>query len=267
MFAVAVAAILVIPGGEKNGEARSLLTGVAHALEQAQSLHLVFRGTQGDPEAPGVMRLMPGQGEIWIGDRAVHMHYLGAEGELLHASVLDCQAGFWWVYARDKSALYQADLEPLGGKACEIIDRLAEMIRASHLTEAMRAHFPDAQQSVEIVRRDGGAVALVTVSYTTDAGGVPVHVREVFEVDPETNHLFSSRKFARTGDGAEELVGAVDKVEYNVALPAAAGTSGIPEGTATVQATAGIEETSTTSALVMKVDGVELGRMDVLRAE
>ena len=112
-----------------------------------------------------------------------------------------------------------------------------------------------------------GSVALVTVSYTSDAGGVPVQVREVFEVDPETNHLFSSRKFARTGDGAEELVGAVDKVEYNVALPAAAGTSGIPEGTATVQATAGIEETSTTSALVMKVDGVELGRMDVLRAE
>ena len=186
---------------------------------------------------------------------------------MLHASVLDCQAGFWWLYARDKSALYQADLKPLGGKACEIITRLAEMIRASHLTEAMRPHFPDAQQSVEIVRQDGGAVALVTVSYTTEANGVPVHVREVFEVDPETNHLFSSRKFARTGDGAEELVGAVDRVDYNLPLPASVDTSAIPEGTATVQATAGIEETSTTLALVMKVDGVELGRMDVLRVK
>ena len=118
-----------------------------------------------------------------------------------------------------------------------------------------------------MARRDGREVALVTVSYTTDAGGVLVHLREVFEVDPETDHLLSTRKFARTGDGAEELVGAVDRVEYDVPLPDAAAAAGIPEGTATVQATAGIEETSSTFALVMKVDGVELGRMDVLRAE
>ena len=125
----------------------------------------------------------------------------------------------------------------------------------------------NAQESLEMATRDGREVALVTVSYTTDAGGVPVHVREVFEVDAETDHLLSTRKFSRTGDGAEELVGAVDRVDYNVPLPAAAGISGIPGGTATVQATAAIEETASSLALVMKVDGVELGRMDVLRAE
>jgi len=267
MFAIAAAAVLVIPGGGKNGEARSLLTGVAHALEQAQSLHIVFRGTETDPEASGAMRLMPGWGEIWVGESAVHSRYLGPEGALRYASVVDCQASSWWVYVQDKSAVYEADLGPLGARACDIIARLAEMIRASQLTEAMRARIPGARESVEMATREGREVALVTLSYTPEGAGVPVHVREVFEVDPATSHLLSTRKFARTGDGAEELVGAVDKVEYDVPLPEAAAAAGIPGGTAAVQATAAIEETTRALALVMKVEGVELGRMDVLRAE
>jgi hypothetical protein len=271
IVAVLIGGAIVIPGRWKKPDPRSILVGVVEAMENAKSIHVVGRGTRPATDTPSGMRMMPGSMDIWLTTRAAYVRGLAPDGTLEVATALSVDDLKWWAYEGGKRTLHVADLAPIAARATKAVSSLHEMWLSAFLArqfkEIVAEKFPDAKQEVAIETRGGRKVAIVTVTFTVKTSPRRVTERCVFEVDAETKHVLTMRQYARAEGAAEELVGALDKVDYDAPLPDVSSALRVPEGTKTVQATATIEESKSLLSLIMKAGGEEVGRMDTIQPE
>jgi len=248
-------------------DGRALLISAAEAMEEAKTIHVVFRGTEAAPDSPTGFRMMPGRGEMWLSDRTVALRYVDSAGELLLASYLDCDTALWWVYDRSKQSLYEANLGAVRERLPQIVAKVSRRFRGEQLVEMMTTEYPDAQESVSTERHEGRLVRVVTFVYTHSKQPRHITARRVFEVDPETARLITARRYAKVEGAPEELIDSLDKVEYDVPMPPGLAEPRCPNDTQTIETSVTLEETSDTVSLVMQHNGVELGRMDTAKAD
>lgn len=266
VVALGVAAALIAPRGNAP-DADSILAGAANAMELAQSVYILGRGTEGAEESPTGNRLGSGFYERWCGEGGVYGRSVAADGTIRSASGLDVAAGEWWHYVADDRACYVADISPIRGEAADIVLRGIDSYARSGFIGMVEQLGGESPKTVEIEDRDGREVASVTVTYPyPDRPGRPkVTGRMVFEVDYETGRLLGMRQYAEAEGYPEQFVGAVDKLNYDVPLPADLRTSELPPDTRTVPASATVEHTDGYLSLVMRVDGTMIVRKDVPR--
>jgi len=276
LLAIAIAGGVLIPRAGHKPDARSILIAAVQAAEEAKSVYFVGRGTGSSKATPSRMLMMPGRAEVWVGMRGneagTYMRYVTPDGRLrmAAASSINPNTGEWWFYDYGKQTRYVADVTPIADKAGQVVAESAEMLRSKMLTGGIAAmlaeRVPDLKKSVTYETRDGRKVAVVTITFTARTSPTRVTERMVTDVDAETKHLLSMRQYAQAEGAEEELVGAIDRVEYDVPVPADLAAVVAPEGTKTVRGTASIEETEKVLSLVMKADGVEIVRTDVPRS-
>jgi len=235
VLAVAVAAGILISGRGKAPDAMSLLSSVAHAMEKATSIHMVSRGQAIDPNSPSGMRISSGRAEFWLSDRALYMREVEQDGILTSFSVIDLDSGEFCSYQR--GTLYVADITPVADKAAGVIAGARDLFVGGRI-KAILARSEDFELLSANYTRDA---AILSYGYQIP-GSRPLTGRTVFELERGTNRLVSVRGYAQAEGADEELVAAVDLIEYDVPLPPVSALGAIPEGTATVQAVASIKE-------------------------
>ena len=271
MLAIAIAAVLVIPRVGHKPDARSILIAAAQAAEQAKSVYIVGHGTADSKDTPSGMGMQPGQFKAWLGmgdQTAMYFRDAMPDGRLVSVASLDPRAGTWSVYDAAKQTQYLADLSPIAAKAAQVVTKAAQLFRDTMLTGAImemeRNRFPDTKMSSSTGTRNDRKTTVVTLTFTARTSPKRVTQRIVFEIDADTNRLMTMRQYAQAEGSPEELVGDIEKVEYDVPVPAELGALTAPGGTRTVRAVATIEETAQAMSLVMKADGLYL-RTDVPR--
>jgi hypothetical protein len=264
VVALAIGAAVIVPRGSAP-DADSILAGAAEAMELAQSVYILGRGTEGASESPTGNRLSSGYYERWCGEGAVYDRSVTADGTVRSAAGLDVAAGEWWYYRADDRACYVADVSPIRGEVADVVLRGIDSYARSGLIDMVEQLGGDAPKTVEIEDRDGREVAVVSVTYPYPQRPDRPQVtgRMVFEVDCQTDRLLRMRQYAQADGHPEQLVGAVDKLEYDVPLPADLRTSELPPGTRTVPASADVEQADGYLSLVMRVDGTVIVRKDV----
>jgi len=254
IVAVLIGGAIVIPGRWKKPDAHSILVGVAHAMEQAKSLHIVFRGTETTNDTPTGLRIMSGRQEVWFSSRAMYAQFVGPDGEVTYAGGADLDAGQWWHYTREDRTRWLGDLRPVAATAAEVVSAVPRILVSERMTELFGKKLRDAKETVTVETRDGRKVSIVTLTGTpTNAPRPGLTTRLVVEVDPETNHILTFRQYGKARGGEEQLVQAMDRVEYDAPFPSHAFS--IPEGTKTVKVPVLVEETKDTVSLVMKHEG------------
>ena len=235
VLAVAVAAGILISGRGKAPDAMSLLSSAAHAMEKATSIHMVSRGQAIDPNSPSGMRISSGRAEFWLSDRAMYMQEIDQDGTLESFSVVDFDSGEFCSYRR--GTLYVADITPVYDKALGVIAGARDLFVGGRIKDIL-ARSEDSELLSANYTRDAAIL-----SYASQIPGPrPLTVRTVFELERGTNRLVSMRAYAQAEGADEELIAAVDLIEYDVPLPPVSSFAVIPEGTATVQAVASIKE-------------------------
>ena len=264
MLVVAIGAAVWIPGRGGRPGAESILLGVAHAMEQAKSLHIVFRGTESGVNTPSGLRVMPGVVDFWLSSRAIYGRGVTPNGTVVFSSGADADTREMWVYSGDDKIRLVADLTPIADRAAEIISEASKLFRADQIMKTAGKVYPDAKMSVATETRGGRKVAVVTVTGTLKTSPLRVSGRSVFVVDADSDRLLTMRQYAKTKGTHEQLVQVIERVDYDAALPPESRTVSLPAGTKTVQATAGIEETAKTIALVVK-SGKHVLRFEVPR--
>jgi len=267
VLALAIGAAVIAPRGNAP-DADSILAAAAHAMELAQSVRILGRGTEGGAsDSPTGNRLSSGYYERWYGEGAVYDRSVRADGTIRSASGLDVGDGEWWNYVADDQACYVADVSSIRPEAADIVLRGIDSYASSAFIGMVEQLGADAPKTVKIEDRDGREVAMVSVTYPyPERQDRPkVTGRMVFEVDCETDRLLGMRQYAQAEGYPEQFVGAIDKLEYDVPLPADLRTSELPPDTRTVAADAAVEKTDHCLSLVMRVHGNMIVRKDVPR--
>jgi hypothetical protein len=264
IVAVLIGGAIVIPGRWKKPDARSILIGVAHAMEEAKSLHILFRGTESGVKTPTGLRMSPFPLDLWFTSRAIYGRAVAADGTLVFSSAADADRREMWVYSPDDKIRLVADLTPIAERAAEVISVASKLFRSDQIMKTVGKAYPDAKMSVATETRDGRKVAVITVAGTLKTSPRRVLGRHVFVVDAETNRLLDMRQYARTDSTREELIARIDRVDYDVPVPSEARALEVPEGTKTVPATANVFETKNTMGLVMR-SGKHVLRYEVPR--
>jgi len=245
LLVVIIGSAIVIPGRWHKPDADSILMSAAHAMAEAESVHVSFRADEYTGDTPSGYRMMPGRGEAWLSERASYWRQLAPDGSLEIAAAVNVDANEFWYYGGDGRPRYVADLAPLGSRAVEIVAKQPEMFCSDQIIQVLGvgpAH-ENAEKTVEIEERDGREVAVVTVTYTLREKSPHVTGRFVLEMDAKTKRLLSMHQYAQADGAPEELISAVDKIEYNVAAPhELVAFEGLPAGTTTEEATATIRE-------------------------
>jgi hypothetical protein len=244
-------------------DGRAILLSAAEAMQTADSVYLLFRGTETSETAPSGMRTMPGAGAMWLGDTAVVLRYLDPDGGLRLYARLDAGRLTWDSYDRESMILYQADLGSAGSRLQEILGPFSDMLRSGQVTDLELRDHPDAQIQTHREVRDGHAVDVVTFSYPMTSRP-HVMIERVFEIDAATHRLLGARRYASTQGPAEEMIDSVDRIRYDEPMPPElAALPALPPGTQVVAAEVRVQETDTTLSLVMAVDGKEIQRAEV----
>ena len=264
VLAVAVAAGILISGRGKAPDAMSLLSSAAHAMENANSIYMVSRGQGIDPNSPSGMRISSSRAEFWLSDRALYMQEVEQDGTLESFSVIDLDTGEFFNYERKKETLYVADITPVADKAAGVIAGARDLFVGGRMKDIL-ARSEDSELLSANYTRDA---AILSYAYQIP-GSRPLTVRTVFELERGTDRLVSMRAYAQAEGADEELVAAMDLIEYDVPLPPVSALVAIPEGTTTVQAVAAIEEEMVDGVglvrdLDMKVDDIRVFHMSTL---
>ena len=244
-------------------DARALLIGAAEAMETSQTLHIFFTGVSSIEE----MRPMPGEGEMWLSDRAVVVRYLGPDDELRLYLFIDADQLLWRTYDSGKQVLYEAALGSAADRLPEILAFFNHLLRSGQVASLELADHPDAEVSTERLSRDGRAVDVVTFVYPLPSPS-DVMVRRVFDLDANTHRLVSGQRYVWSEGTPEKLLDSIHEIRYDEPMPPDLDT--IPVLPANVRIIAGdvsVEETERTLSLVMSVDGEEIERCEVPKTE
>lgn len=244
-------------------DGRALLISAAEAMETSQTLHILFTGVSSLEK----MQPMPGEGEMWLSDRAVLMRYLGPDDVLKVYVLLDADEAVWCTYDGEKQILYEADLGGAAERLPEILSTFNRLLREGQVTSLEVSDHPDADVSVERVRRDRREVDRVTFVYRLPSPS-KVIVRRVFDIDVTSHRLLSVHRYVRTEETPEKLLDSVYAIRYDQPMPSDLDRMPVlPDSAKVVSADVSVEETEAALSLVMKVGGEEIGRCDVPKAE
>jgi len=294
LLIIAVGIGLLIPARLSKPDAESILLAVAHAMENADSVYVVYESgplVAGKPRQE--LQRPRDRHELRLSDRAVYQGWVASDGTALRVSSVDAGTLEWRVCQGDIShesdrtpdgrivehyrlinpTLYVADLTPIAAQASEFVSKKARAFFSGEWSRVLGSeHIMEPKQSAAIETRQGHKVAVVTVT-----GGHRVvltkrgredkqaigRARNVFEVDLETNHLLSMRNYLQVEGFPERLIGATHKIEYDVPVPAR--LTATPDTAKTVEATATIERTQRILILIMRANGREIDRMYAAR--
>ncbi len=237
---------------------KSLLIGVAQAMEAARSIHVIAHGNRADSTSPSGMRFDPEPDEMWesVDDHGVVRRDL--QGGVLSTSGISLDGEVMWMYDSRSGLWYIADLTPVFSVAAEVVQLRA---RQGLRGEAPRVPYglADVHESVHMETREGREIAVITYTGINNGGERPLAERHVFEVDMATNHLLNSRRYVQAPGSEEQLLESVDHVDYNVPVPTDAPEK---EHATVVRATVRAEENAEDLSLVLYVDGKEILRSD-----
>ena len=249
VLALAVAAAVIAPRGNAP-DADSILAAAAHAMESAESIHLVGRPTPPLDDIPVIRFTItpPGTGgfDIWVSEDCRYSLTYGSDGWVTKGYAADAGAGKWWFYSAKANALYTADLSPLNPEAADILAKASDLTRTGlvgdEFTSALGETLQDVQRSVVVQTRAGREVAVVTTTYTICEEPQRVTGRLVVEVDRGTSRVLAIRQYIRAGERPEKLLADIDQIEYNVPVPVSEIEDAIPPGARVIEATGAIEE-------------------------
>lgn len=242
-------------------DGKALLISAAEAMEGAKTLYLFFTGVENIEE----MRPMPGEGEMWLSDRAVVLRYLNPNGELRMYVQLDADQLLWRTYDAEKNVLYEAALGSAGDRVPEILGSFSRMIRSGQVTALELSDHPDAEVTTGRETRDGKALDVVTFVYALPRPS-DVMVRREFDLDASTHRLVGVRRYVWTERTEEKLLDSVHEIRYDEPMPPSLATPPVlPTDAEIVAADVSVQETDKTISLVMTVDGKEIGRADMPR--
>ncbi len=259
LLAIAIGAVIVVPERTNKPDAKSILIGVARAMEEAKSLYMA--GYVENHDGPTIM---PGTGnmELWLSPRKSYSRVISPKGALSVGLFADADNNKWWIYRADKHTAYAVDLTPIAQKAAEVIAGSYRMLASGKVMEALWNTFPDAKQSAAVETRNGRKMAVVTITFTLSEGETE---KVILEVDEGTNRLLSLRQSIQTKGSPEKVVASIDKFGYDTPLPAELASLQAPKGAKTVEATARIRETEKFLSLVMEEDGKYIAQTDTLK--
>ncbi len=261
LLVIGLAAGLLTHSRPPDGKA--LLIGAAEAMETADTLHVFFTGVSSIEE----MRPMPGEGEMWLSDRAVAFRYLGPDDELRLYAFIDADQRLWRTYDSEKHVLYEADLGPAADRLPQILAPFNHLLRSGQVTSLELTDHPDAEVSTERIRRDGRAVDAVSFVYALPSPS-RVMVRRVFDLDAATHRLLSARRYVWTEGTPEKLLDSIRGIQYDEPMPPDLDTMpALPADATVVTGEVSVEETETTLSLVMSVEGEEIERCEVPKTE
>jgi hypothetical protein len=230
LLVIGIAAAVVIPHRGSKQDARSILIAAAQAAEEAKTIYAVVRGTEDTKDTPSGMKLAAATMESWISTRAVFGKLTQPDGTLAVAIHMDLDASELWVYVANERVRYVADFAPIKPKAGKLIAGILDQMRWAALPGRAKRVFElsglhDVKESVTSKRRDGRELKIVTVVSTLKTSPQRVTDRWVFEVDAQSNHLLTARRYVTAGQGPEELILSLDRVEYDVPPPAKLSTN------------------------------------------
>ena len=156
--------------------------------------------------------------------------------------------------------MYVADLRPLGEKAAEMVRKdsqqaLSVFAKGLPLPSKVDLSLKNMTQSVTSETRDGREVKVVTFAGDKDHEGKVVRERYVYEIDATSKRMLSFKRYASIPGVKEELVGASEKIEFDVPMPADVR----PRADPVIPATLRIEETATTLKMIMSAEGQDTG--------
>jgi len=264
MVVLGLAAALIVPWG-RAPDADSILTAAAHAMDTADSVHLVGRPTPPLDDIPVVnfMLTPPGTGgfDIWLRDDCIYTLTYGSDGCVVKGYAVDASTDRWWFYCAEGNALYRADLSHLKPEAAAIIAKACELVRTGlvgdEFASALGATLEDVYRSASWESRDGRKVAVVTTTYTISEELPRVTGRLVVEVDAHTSRVLAIRQYIRAGDRPEKLLADIEHIEYNVPIPISEIEEAIPADGRLIEAAGAIEEIGPWLSLRI-VDGDEV---------
>ena len=255
---LAIAGVVVVSGLFSKPDGRAVLIQAAYAMDVASSIHIVGRGSEGAQDTPSGTRMTPGHFEFWVSAGVMYGRVLAPDGVLMQAHAINPDTGEYWHYTAEEGTLYVADITPISAQAAVVVANVSRMIGSGSLRRVLDPAVDDVEESVSIETRDGRKVSVVTFTGTVTTSPRRVIGRFVCEVDAETNRLLTMRQYAQAEGAPEELVGAIDQMQYDVPAPADLAAFTAPEGTKTVQATATIEETEHIISLNLRAEGARV---------
>ena len=294
LLIIAVGIGLLIPARLSKPNAKSILLAVAHAMENADSVYVVYESgplVAGKPRQE--LQRPRDRHELWLSDRAVYQGYVASDGTALRVSAVNADTLEWRVYQGDIShesdrtpdghivehwrlinpTLYVADLTPIAAQASRFVSKEAHAFFSGEWSRVLGSeHIMEPKQSVAIETRQGRKVAIVTVTgghrvVLTKPGREDKQAigtaRNVFEVDLETNHLLSMRTYLQAEGFPERLTGATHKIEYDAPVPTY--LAEMPDSAKRVKATATIETSERIQTLIMQADGKGVDQMSSAR--
>jgi hypothetical protein len=260
VIALAAAGVLSRP---RPPDARALLISAAEAMQTSRTVYVVFTGVESVEE----MRPMPGQGEMWLSDTTVAFRYLGPDGELKMYVLVDADQLLWRTYDSEKNVLYEAALGSAAARVPEILGLFNHMLRSGQVASFELADHPDAEVNVRRESRDGHAVDVVTFVYPLPSPS-DVMVRRVLEIDPDAGHLIGARRYVWTQDTSEILLDSVHSIRYDEPMPRhLRAFPPLRADARIIAADVSVRETDRTLSLVMSVNGEEVERCEVPKAE
>ncbi len=231
-------------------DADSILAAAAHAMESADTVHLVGAPTPPLEDIP-VIRFMltpPGTGgfDLWVTDDCIYSLTYGSDGWVIKGYAADVAANAWWFFSAKENRRYVADLSGLMPQAGDIVAKAAAFTRTGLVsdvfTEALGVTLSDVEKSVAVENRRGREVAVVTTTYTITDAPQRVSGRLVVEVDRETDRALAIRQYIRAGDRPEKLLADIGEIEYGVPIPFSEIGAAIPADARVVEVTGTIEE-------------------------
>jgi len=242
-------------------DGKALLISAAHAMEAANSMHLVLHGTKDDPNSPSGMAMMPQPSEIWVSKRAAALRVTGPGGVLLIAAGVNLDTNEAWDYSAETNVRHSGDLGPVADRAAGLMGKVGDLYLSGALQMLTKTILTDVQESVVTEVRRGREIAIVTQTGTLMSSPRLVRERDVFQIDKETDLLLGMQRHVQGEGGEEQLIQTIEKVTYNLPVPADLA----PEDAVREPATMSIEESDEFLSLVMSAGGKEIGRTDVPR--
>jgi hypothetical protein len=248
LVCAALATVLVPRPGAPDAD--SVLAAAAHAMESADTVHLVGAPTPPLEDIPVIRFTLtpPGTGgfDLWVSDDCIYSLTYGSDGWVIKGYAADVVANAWWFFSAKENRQYVADLSPLMPQAGDIVTKAAAFARAGLIsdvfTEALGLTLSDVEKSVALENRRGREVAVVTTTYTIADDPQRVSGRLVVEVDRATDRALAIRQYIRAGNRPEKLLADIGEIEYGVPVPFAEITAAIPADARVVEVNGAIEE-------------------------
>jgi len=236
----------------------------------------------------------PRQNDMYLSSKAWCERIVLPDGTVRFWQTVDMDAGQWRIYspvplsenhgsaqsafAPDQSTVYVADLAPLRAEAAAFLrDGVTFFFESGSWAQLFgKESILEKTTTVSSEQREGRAFTVLTftgldprsasrMKHGPLAFPGEVHVRNVFVVDSQTNHLLSLEQYRRFENEAEVLVAKMARIEYN--HPAPADLLALPPAATSVPATAelvqGSDNGTPLTALTMKVEGQDIRHIAV----